>query len=91
MKLKMRISKFSSFIYYVVELFVLKTKVEVITTILLVTDFDHTEVIYEYVVNHSFLDAFSKYWVRKLYSIFPETQYIHNPIDTVLQFCDSMR
>jgi hypothetical protein len=41
MKLTMTIAKFSSFICYVVELFVLKTKVEVITTILLVADFDH--------------------------------------------------
>ncbi len=41
MKLTMTISKFSSFTCYVVELFVLKTKVVVITTILLVTDFDH--------------------------------------------------
>jgi hypothetical protein len=41
MKLTMTISKFSSFICYLVELFVLKTKFEVITTILLVTDFEH--------------------------------------------------
>ncbi len=41
MKLTVRISKFSSFIYYVVGLFVWKTKNEGITTILLVTDFDH--------------------------------------------------
>ncbi len=41
MKLTMRISIFSSFIHYVVGLFILKTKIEGITTILLVTDFDH--------------------------------------------------
>jgi hypothetical protein len=41
MKLRMRISKFSSFIHYVVGLFILKTKIEGITTILLITDFDH--------------------------------------------------
>jgi hypothetical protein len=40
MKLRMRISKFSSFIYYVIGLFVLKTKTEDIATILLITDFD---------------------------------------------------
>jgi hypothetical protein len=32
MKLRIRISKLSSFIYYVVGLFVLKTKIEGITT-----------------------------------------------------------
>jgi hypothetical protein len=41
MKLRIRISKFSSFIHYVVGLFILKTKIEGITTILLITDFDH--------------------------------------------------
>ena len=41
MKLRIPISKFSSFIYYVVGLFVWKAKIEGITTILLVTDFDH--------------------------------------------------
>ncbi len=41
MKLKMRISIFSSFIYYVVGLFVWKAKIEGITTILLIIDFDH--------------------------------------------------
>ncbi len=41
MKLTMRISIFSSFIHYVVGLFILKTKIEGIKTILLVTDFDH--------------------------------------------------
>ncbi len=41
MKLTMRISIFSSFIPYVVGLFILKTKIEGIKTILLVTDFDH--------------------------------------------------
>ncbi len=41
MKLRIRISKFSSFIHYVAGLFILKTKIEGITTILLVTDFDH--------------------------------------------------
>jgi hypothetical protein len=41
MKLRIRISKFSSFIHYVVGSFILKTKIECITTILLVTDFGH--------------------------------------------------
>ncbi len=41
MKLRIRISKFSSFTHYVVGLFILKTKIECITTILLVTDFGH--------------------------------------------------
>ena len=43
MKLTMRISIFSSFIniYYVVGLFAWKAKIEGITTILLITDFDH--------------------------------------------------
>ncbi len=41
MKLTMRISIFSSFIYYVVRLFVWKAKIEGVTTILLITDFDH--------------------------------------------------
>ncbi len=41
MKLRMTISKFSSFIHNVVGLFILKTKIEGIITILLVTDFDH--------------------------------------------------
>jgi hypothetical protein len=41
MKLRMGISKFSSFIHYVAGLFILKTKIEGITKILLVTDFDH--------------------------------------------------
>jgi hypothetical protein len=41
MKLRIRISKFSSFIHYVAGLFILKTKIEGITTILLLTDFDH--------------------------------------------------
>jgi hypothetical protein len=40
-KLRMGISKFSSLIHYVVGSFILKTKIEGITTILLVTDFDH--------------------------------------------------
>ncbi len=43
MKLTMTISKFSSFIYYVFGLFVWKTKIEGITTILLITDFDHVK------------------------------------------------
>jgi hypothetical protein len=41
MKLRIPISKFSSFIHYVVGLFILKTKIEGIITILQVTDFDH--------------------------------------------------
>jgi hypothetical protein len=42
MKLRLQISKFSSFIHYVAGLFILKTKIEgITTTILLVTDFDH--------------------------------------------------
>jgi hypothetical protein len=41
MKLTMTISIFSSFIHYVAELFILKTKIEGITAILLVNDFDH--------------------------------------------------
>ncbi len=41
MKLRIRISKFSPFIHYVVGLFILKTKIEGMTTILLVSDFDH--------------------------------------------------
>jgi hypothetical protein len=40
MKLRIRISKFSLLIHYVAGLFILKTKSEGITTILLVTDFD---------------------------------------------------
>ncbi len=40
-KVKNENLKFSSFIHYVVGLFILKTKIEGITTILLVTDFDH--------------------------------------------------
>jgi hypothetical protein len=39
MKLRVRISKFSSFIHYLVGLLILKTKIECITAILLVTDF----------------------------------------------------
>ncbi len=41
MKLRIRISKFSSFIHCVAGLFILKTKIEGIITILLVTDFDY--------------------------------------------------
>jgi hypothetical protein len=41
MKLTMRISKFSSFIHYIAGLFILKTIIEGITTILLVNDFSH--------------------------------------------------
>jgi hypothetical protein len=41
MKLTMTISIFSSFIHYVAGLIILKTKIEGITAILLVTDFDH--------------------------------------------------
>jgi hypothetical protein len=41
MKLRIPISKFSSFIHYIAGLFILKTKIECITTILLVTNFVH--------------------------------------------------
>ncbi len=39
--LRLRISKFSSFIHYVLGLFALNTKIEGITKISLVNDFDH--------------------------------------------------
>jgi hypothetical protein len=41
MKLTIPILIFSSFIHYVAGLFILKTKIEGITAILLVTDFNH--------------------------------------------------
>ncbi len=41
MKLTLGISKFSSFIHYVLELFALNTKIEGIIKISLVSDFDH--------------------------------------------------
>ncbi len=40
-KLRLRISKFSSFIHYVLGLFALNTKIEGVTKISLVHDFDH--------------------------------------------------
>jgi hypothetical protein len=46
MKLRILISKFSSFIHYVTRLFILNTKIECITTILLVTDFGHVTKFY---------------------------------------------
>ena len=41
MKLRLRISKFYSFTHYVLGLFALNTKIEGITKISLVNDFDH--------------------------------------------------
>jgi hypothetical protein len=41
MKLRLKISKLSSFIRYVLGLFVLNRKIESITKISLVNDFDH--------------------------------------------------
>jgi hypothetical protein len=40
-KLRLRTSKFSSFIHYILGLFALNTKIEGITKISLINDFDH--------------------------------------------------